>query len=312
VREGRSSRTAEHNALFRALESLGPPGERIVDDPLAAAFLSPDLRAVARAARVRPLRTAVVRTIDRRWPGVRTSVVARTRLIDDTIATLTEAPAPTSAPTAVVGSAGGRVAQAVLLGAGFDTRPYRLPALAGMPVFEVDHPDTQRRKRDRLSRAVVPADHVRFVPADLARDPLDDVLAAAGHDRSTPALVLWEGVTNYLDAAAVDATLGWCAGAAPGSHLVFTYVDRRALDEPGRYAGAERVFATLRRSGEPMTFGLDPERLDPYLRARGLALELDLGAAEFRRRYFGPAAERMVGHEFYRVAHVRVAGAARP
>jgi methyltransferase (TIGR00027 family) len=295
MRAGRASRTAAHNALFRALEAARPPGDRVVDDPLAAAFLPPSYAAVAWAARrSRPLRAGAVGVIDRRWPGVRTSVVARTRLIDDTVSSVLP-----------------EVGPVVVLGAGFDTRPYRLPDLTERPVFEVDHPDTQRRKRARLEERAVPHDHVRFVAVDLTHDDLATALATAGLDRSAPALVLWEGVTNYLDAEAVDATLAWCAGAAPGSHVVFTYVDRRALDDPGAYDGADRVFATLRRAGESMTFGLAPAELAPHLDARGLALVDDRGAADYRRLVYGPAAAaRMTGHEFYRVAHARVPGGA--
>jgi O-methyltransferase involved in polyketide biosynthesis len=38
----------------------------------------------------------------------------------------------------------------VLLGAGFDTRAWRLAALDGVRVFEVDHPATAKVKRERL------------------------------------------------------------------------------------------------------------------------------------------------------------------
>jgi O-methyltransferase involved in polyketide biosynthesis len=85
MQEGRASRTAEHNALFRALESCRPQRARLFDDPF-----------------------------DHRWPGVRTSVVARTRLIDDAISR----------------SLGGGIEQFVVLGAGFDSRAYRLRVLA--------------------------------------------------------------------------------------------------------------------------------------------------------------------------------------
>ncbi|HYZ98198.1 MAG TPA: hypothetical protein VE575_05560, partial [Acidimicrobiales bacterium] len=81
---------------------------------------------------------------------------------------------------------------------------------------------------------------------------------------------------------------------------------RQVLDDPSSYVGAERVVTTLRRANESMTFGLEPEHLDAYLLHRGLALENDLGAADYRHRYFGAFADRMVGHEFYRVAHARV------
>ena len=279
--EGRASRTAEHNALFRALETRRPGA--LFEDPLAERFLGPTLRAVARLGR------PASRVIDRRWPGVRSSVVARTRLIDDVVAGV--------APV---------VDQVVLLGAGFDTRSYRLPCLTERAVFEVDHPDTQRRKREVLRRAGVPHDHVRFVATDFNLGELGGALATAGYDPAVPTLLLWEGVTNYLDAAAVDAGLRWCAGAAPGSALLLTYVDRQVLDHPDRYVGAKQLHSTLHRAGEALTFGMAPAAMPGYLAGVGLRLEWDLGAADYRLLAYGDAALRMRGHEFYRVALAHV------
>jgi methyltransferase (TIGR00027 family) len=60
-----------------------------------------------------------------------------------------------------------------VLGAGFDSRAYRLPGLRKTAVFEVDHPDTLRRKRSALTRALgVFPKHVRFVPTDFNQDDL--------------------------------------------------------------------------------------------------------------------------------------------
>jgi methyltransferase (TIGR00027 family) len=294
VREGRASRTAEQNALFRAIESALPEGRRIVDDPLAAAFLTWPLSLVARAAHVPVLRELIPRFIDRRWPGPRSCVVARTRLIDDLIAASLEDP----------------VEQLVILGAGFDTRAYRLPGLRGLRVFEVDHPDTQAAKRRLLGRALpVAPQHVRFVAIDFKRSDLASVMDAAGYRESARSLILWEGTTNYLTEAAVDATLRWCARAAPGSRLLFTYVHRDILTSPERFFGSQRLRAALERSGEGFTFGMEPGEVPAFLAARGLQLESDQGAAEFRERYYGEAARRMRGHEFYRVALARVRGA---
>src|SRR5262245_19019591 len=146
MRRGRASRTAERNALFRALESARPEDARLFEDPLAQAFLRAPLAWVERAARHPRLRDAVPGFIDRRWPGVRSSVVARTRLIDETIATVVDADTP----------------QVVLLGAGYESRAVRLPELRAARVFEVDHPDTQAAKRRVLQRRLgaLPA-HVR-------------------------------------------------------------------------------------------------------------------------------------------------------
>ncbi|OHV35166.1 MULTISPECIES: class I SAM-dependent methyltransferase [Pseudofrankia] len=300
------SRTAQHVALFRALESARG-GPRLFTDPYAASSLPPAHRLVIAAARLPGAGPRVARRveryIDRRWPGgPRASAVARTRLIDDLV---------TGALTA-----GAR--QLVLLGAGFDSRPYRLAAVrdakataAARPaaarrdtgpvdVYEVDHPATQARKR-RLVEQRVPAAsraHVRFVAADLLRT-------------DTPTVVVWEGVTNYLDATAVDATLTGLAGAlAPGSRVVFTYVDRRALDGSGTFSGVDEWAGTVRAAGEPFTFGLVPDELPGYLAARGLTLTLDCSTRAAADRYLTPLGR---GGEpaapFYRVAQAEIAPA---
>jgi methyltransferase (TIGR00027 family) len=289
VKTGRASKTAEHNALFRALEARGPGQDRLVADELAEGFLSWRFRLVTIPARLRPWRDTVTSRIDRRWPGVRPAVLARTRLIDETIADL------------VAGTP-----QLVILGAGLDTRAWRLASLDGVRVFEVDHPDTQRRKQRLLRRRRPDGARVRFVPTDFNLDRLDNGMAAAGFDPTVPTLFLWEGTTNYLSAEAVDATLRWCARAAAGSQLIFTYIDEALLVDPTRYVGTDRLFSTLRRAEEPMTFGLPPEALPDYLAERGLELVTDQGAAEFRQRYYGAASQNIHGHEFYRVAHARI------
>jgi methyltransferase (TIGR00027 family) len=296
MRPGRASKTAEHNALFRALEMRAPERERLVADPFAAAFLTWPLRLVDVAARSRVGRVGAVTFIDRRWPGVRTSVVARTRLIDEMIA-----------------DAIGVVSmQMVVLGAGFDTRPWRLACLRDHPaIFEVDHPDTQRRKRAILARRELDGALVRFVPSDFRLDRLATAMIEQGFSRSIPTLFLWEGTTNYLDEDAVDATLRWCAAAPPGSRLIFTYINDDVLRDPTRYQGARGVFATLERVNERMTFGMAPERMASYLAVRGLHLDQDLGAGEYRAKYYGDRALAMRGHEFYRVATAHISPGAR-
>ncbi|HVX20319.1 MAG TPA: SAM-dependent methyltransferase [Acidimicrobiales bacterium] len=287
MRTGQASRTAEHNALFRFLEGRARPDRRLFDDPLAASFLAWPLAATRPLARLPGGAPALRKFIDHRWPGVRSAVVARTRLIDDTLDSLDD----------------GQLAQLVILGAGFDSRPYRLDRLRTVPVFEVDHPDTQREKRRRLARALgeVPG-NVTFVPTDFNLGDLSHRMAAAGYRPSAPTVFLWEGTTNYLDADAVDATVRWCAAAPAGSLLLFTYIHADALDRPGSFAGNRQLMATLARVGERFTFGMDPAAMAGYLAARGFHRRWDLGASEIRARYYGDRSRTMVGHEFYRVA----------
>jgi methyltransferase (TIGR00027 family) len=114
MKEGRASRTAEYMALFRALEATRSAGRRVFEDRFAAAFLSPQLRLVVGLSRVPGVGALVRAYIDRRWPGARTSAVARTRFIDD----------------AAKEALGSGIEQVIILGAGFDARAYRIAAMA--------------------------------------------------------------------------------------------------------------------------------------------------------------------------------------
>lgn len=283
------SRTAEHVALFRAVESARRK-DRVFDDPYAVKFLPGPYKVVATLAHVPPIGRWVERYIDGRWPaGPRASAVARTRLIDD-----------------LVGDAlAAGMSQVVLLGAGYDSRAYRLPAMASVRVFEVDHPATQAAK-NRLIHAHVQPDrraHVRFVPVDLVRDDLGSALRAAGFAALERTVVVWEGVTNYLTDAAVDTTVRRIAElTATASRLIFTYVDRAALTGTGGYSGVDEWHAAVRKSGEPWTFGFAPAELPGYLAERGMRLILDESARDAADRYLAPLGRNEPAATFYRIA----------
>jgi methyltransferase (TIGR00027 family) len=282
-------------AFFRALEDARPREHRLFADPFARSFLDGSLAAVARAARFPFVAAAVTAFVDRRWPGARTSAVARTRFIDEALRSALR----------------DGTEQVVLLGAGFDARAYRLDGIERCRVFEVDHPATLAKKREVVARSGVRSGHVTFVPTDFHDRGIEEVMAAATFDRAKQTFVLWEGVTNYLDEGAVDATLRWCASVAPSSVVLFTYVHAAVLRDPRAFHGTEVLFATLSAAGEKWTFGLDPADAPRFVAARGLLLERDLGAAEYRALCYGAAAGRMRGYEFYHIAVCRVAPVAR-
>ena len=203
---GRPSRTAEQNAAFRAAESARPPGVRLLNDPYAARLLPPGLRILAWISSVPMVGGGLNWFVDTRWPGARSSIIARTRLIDEWLCAAMR-----------VG-----LEQVVLLGAGFDSRAWRLPAVAHARVFEVDHPSTSAEKRRRLANLGTDRAHVRFVPVDFDRQMPADGLAQAGFDSSQRAIVIWDGVTNYLQPEAVDAITSrvgaWLKAGSSSSH----------------------------------------------------------------------------------------------
>src|SRR5580658_7589054 len=81
----------------------------------------------------------------------------------------------------VVAAIGRGVRQIVVGAAGYDGRALRY-ARSGVHWFEVDHPATQRDKRDRLARLGLDVGQVRFVEADFTHDPVAERLTAAGLD----------------------------------------------------------------------------------------------------------------------------------
>ena len=286
----RGSRTAEVVALFRALETLEPARERLFADPYARPFLRPAARLLVGLAGLPPVRRRVLRVIDRKWPGARTSGVARTRLVDDCLRrALTDG-----------------TRQVLILGAGFDARAWRMPEMAGARVFEIDHPLTQAEKRRRVGQAAARQSLVTYVPVDFNRQTLDAELRRSDFDVDARTFVLWEGVTNYLTDAAVDVTLRAIAALVPrGSELLFTYVHRGLLDGSVPFDGGPGMLERVRNAGEPWTWGLDPREMPAYLAARGFTLDEDLSADDYRARYFGEAARSMKGYSFYRAVLAR-------
>lgn len=248
-------------------------------------------------ARFRPLSVLVSQFLDWRWPGARTSGIARTRYIDD-------------ACREAIASG---FQQVVILGAGFDSRAYRLPEMQTIRVFEVDHPATLAAKQRSLGHMLnaIPS-YVIFVAVDLTTRQLASALCSAGFDPELRTLFLWEGVTNYLSAEAVDATFRVVREAAPGSRILFTYVHRDVLAHPLTFSGTRRLVRTLRQVGEGWTFGFDPAELPAYLQRRDLVLLADMSSIEYRTRYLGNTMHSLQGYTFYHIAQAEVASRSGP
>jgi|KBSMisStaDraftv2_1062788.scaffolds.fasta_scaffold03166_8 methyltransferase (TIGR00027 family) len=192
------------------------------------------------------------------------------------------------------------VPQFVILGAGFDTRAFRLPEGTPIRSFEVDTPGTLAIAQEVLRKAEVDPGDVRFVPADFEREDWLVRLVEAGFDTARPALFLWEGVTPYLERAAIEATLRKIASTAHGSVVAFDYVTTELLESRSLFMRTVR--ASLRAGGEPLKFGVDStppssERLAELLRLCGLSLaeQRTLGAETGGRRAWGGFAIAVVG-----------------
>ena len=164
----------------------------------------------------------------------------------------------------VVGAIGRGVRQVVIGGAGYDGRAFRY-AKPGVLWFEVDHPDTQRDKRERLDRLGLAAPQVRFVAADFTRDLFAARLTEAGLDPARPGLFLLEGVAVYLEPAVLETVLAqFRQVAAAGSRLAIS-VSVSGADAERR----ARFQASVAALGEPARSTLEPGQATDLLARAG-------------------------------------------
>lgn len=179
--------------------------------------------------------------------------------------------------------------QAVVLGAGLDSRAYRFRAShPQLQFYEVDLPATQEAKRARLFEiyGVVP-DYVRYAPIDFNTQRLEDVLLARGFDPAQSTFFILEGVLMYVNAAGIDATFRFIRErSAPGSRVVYDYVLRQVIE--GRFDGlyaAGTTSVAVAVGGEPYVSGWTPRQAAAYLKRQRLQLVEDVGEKELARRH---------------------------
>jgi methyltransferase (TIGR00027 family) len=260
VKADRPSRTAQYVTLGRALADAGLSHVADFHDPTARVFLTDRgkhrLRKAELAARNRK------GSMTANAVGVMADMMAlRTSVIDAAVSDAI--------------SAGAK--QLVILGAGYDGRAWRIPELAGVKVFEVDHPATQRGKRAHLSELPPPKGIVSFVPVNFETESLDSALQQAGHDRSSPTCWIWEGVVMYLRQDAMRATLASIAKrSAHGSTLIVNY-----------HTIHRGFFSRLifRLIGEPQISAWTPEEMAADLRSVGFTVREDSAVTDWNIRF---------------------------
>jgi methyltransferase (TIGR00027 family) len=169
--------------------------------------------------------------------------------------------------------------QVVIVGAGLDSRPWRLEALGGAAVFLVDHPAFQADARERSAALRPLPRRLEFVAADLATDRLEDALRAGSHSRSLPTTWIWEGVVPYLTLGQVEAAVSaLAASSAPGSVLIVNYQTRSWINTLGRRIAG--VATRLARqddplAGEPLRSLWTPLKIRELLGGHGFVVRRD-------------------------------------
>jgi methyltransferase (TIGR00027 family) len=124
------------------------------------------------------------------------------------------------------------VDQAVILAAGLDSRPYRLPWPAGTVVYELDQPLVVDFKTTTMAAlGAEPTAERRAVAIDL-RDDWPAALRQSGFDATRPSSWSAEGLLRYLPPEAQDRLFdNITALSAPGSRLATEFHSGQHADD---------------------------------------------------------------------------------
>jgi methyltransferase (TIGR00027 family) len=262
---------AEGIAVQRFAESILPEDVRIFSDPYAIHFIDPVVLAWTRD---HPVETkAIGDEIERKMPGWSNAIRGRIRYFDDIVQ---DAPRE-------------GFSQMVLLGAGYDTRAYRIGGLDGhMKFFEVDRPEIVTRKIGIL-KTVVPhlTDHVTFIPLDMAQGDCWQALAQAGWLGKAKTLFLLEGLLMYLPEDAVRRLLaGIAEHAGPGSAVLFDFLPRSLADGSSDDEGGQNIRDWTIRLGEPILSGFAEGEVVPFLTGLGFSRVNVISSRAFASMYY--------------------------
>jgi methyltransferase (TIGR00027 family) len=283
----KAANTGSGPTVVVAMEQHFPEGARIINDDMACRFLPFGMRIYIWLTRASWARDWMIGMSEKATPGAWAMVACRKRYIDEKVAEATVDQAQT----------------VVNLGAGLDTQAFRLPALANVPVWEVDLPENIDAKRSLLIKAFgeVPA-QLTLVSIDFDSEDLGAVLASHGYALDVKTFFILEGVTQYLTETGILTTFDFLAKAPAGSRLVFTYVRKDFIDGKAFY-GQEYLYKRMVLKDKIFLFGIDPEDVADFLGGYAWRVLEHLGYEELAGVYVKPTGRKLKSLAIERVVY---------
>ena len=180
------------------------------------------------------------------------------------------------------------ISQYLVMGAGLDSFALRRVDLSqAVVVYEVDHPDMQALKRQRIAEAArEPAMLPVFIAVDFECDKLAEKIAISSFDSSQPAVVSWLNTIHYLSEEATSTTLRDLAGLlAPGSRLILNYSADVEFNE-SQLAFITQLLEVTQATGEPFKSRWTPAAFEALLNSIGFAAIEHASEDDLIQRYF--------------------------
>ena len=257
-----------------AIEQNYPESERIITDHLASSMLPFGVRVFTWTMRFTVLREWFAKTIEKKSPGLYAGLLCRKRYIDEKLFELDH-----------------QFEAIINLGAGFDTRLYRMPS-STIPTWEIDLAENIAQKKSRLVKLFgqIP-DHIQLIPTDFERDNLSSVLSKNGYSSGLLTFFIWEAVSQFLTEEGIQTTLNFLSKSPKGSRLIFTYILKDFLTGDNLF-GQEKTYQLAVEKGY-WSFGLSPDEVANFLAPHGWRVLEHLDYDELAEKYLRPTGRNL-------------------
>jgi len=280
-----AAKTGNQPTLTVAIEQSFPEKQRIIKDDLAPLLFSGLNRIWIKLSKVAFIRNGFVNLTEKFMTGGWSGFLVRKRYIDERLIETIEKH---------------KIISVVKLGAGFDTRLFRLPKAQNITSWEVDQPENIKAKRSAIAKALgsFPS-HVQQVSINFIEQDITSRLKENGYQTEEKTFFIWEAVSQYLDESSIQKMFEFFSNAPTGSYLAFTYVLKDFIEGENLY-GQELLYKKTVKDNIWHS-GFYPKEIASELKEYGWNLIEDLGYEELNNRYVKPTGRKLGVMELERV-----------
>lgn len=193
-------------------------------------------------------------------------------------------------------------AQCVILGCGFDTFSFR-NTYKSVKIYEIDKPDVIKEKLRRAKRANLEIpENVRYIPCDLSKQNLAEVLSGAGFDTNKKTIFSLLGVSYYLETEETERLLKQISDICrDGSSIVFDLADSQLFTSNN--AKVKNMVAMADAAGEKMKSCFGYSELEKMLEKYDFLIYEFLNSDQIQNRYFDANTFKMSAFPHIDYAH---------
>lgn len=265
--KNKSGNTAFGAAAFRLIEQYEPEDKRLFNDPVIYYLTNSFLRFILKSGF---MRNYYIHLSDKIIPGIIGAQICRTKFIDDkTLSVIKD------------------VQQILILGAGLDTRAFRIEGIEQKMIFEIDLPDVQKYKKQKLMKYlnILPS-MVNYIPVDFNNMKTEAALNNTSFDYNKKTLVILEAVIQYINKDAVNEVFNFISKLPGNSYLLFTYILQDVIERKTEVA--KKLMDWSDKNHYPFLFGINQIEIGSFLKNYNLETIEDVGSEFYQEKYLKP------------------------